>query len=91
MGRKKPSGRLNRGPFTASDLCAALKLDGWEDEGPGANHVVQLVHPTKPGKIPVKKKWTALRAKCPILRGIARTAKLSDQRLLELLNGDRER
>jgi hypothetical protein len=48
-----------------------------------------LAHPTKPGKIPVKQGWTALRAKCPILKGIARTAGLSDKRLLELLNGDR--
>jgi len=89
VGNKKPSGRLNRGPFTAGDLAAALKRDGWEDEGPGGNHVVVMSHPTKPGKIPIKKKWTGLRAKCPILKGIARTASLSDRRLLELLNGDR--
>ncbi|HEX7291529.1 MAG TPA: hypothetical protein VF250_10425 [Conexibacter sp.] len=89
MGRKKPSGQLKRGPFSGDDVSAALKIDGWYNEGGGGKHPVVLAHPSKPGKIPVKQGWTALRAKCPILKGIARTARLSDKRLLELLNGDR--
>jgi len=43
-------------------------------------------HPTKRGKIPIKKAWTGLKIGCPILSGIQRTAELSKSRLLELLN-----
>ena len=89
MRSKKPSGRPHKGPFTAGDLCGALETDGWFDEGPGGNHAAVYAHPTKPGKIPIKKAWTGLRIGCPILNGIQRTAELSKGRLLKLLNDAR--
>jgi hypothetical protein len=49
-------------------------------------HPAVYAHPTKPGKIPIKKGWTGLKAGCPILKGIERTAELSKARLLDLLN-----
>jgi hypothetical protein len=82
--RKKPSGQLKRGPFTTADVKRALKKDGWSSKS-GGEHQTVWEHPSKPGKIPISEAWTALRAKCPILKGMARTMSISDQDLLELL------
>ena len=85
MARKRKDKTLSKGPFTARDVEKALKLDGWTSS-PGGNHVV-WEHPTKPGKIPIKKSWTGLRAWCPILKGFTRTMGLTKNELLRLLNG----
>lgn len=86
MGRKKkPSGRLNKGPFGTRDVERALKADGWFAEG-GGGHQTVFRHAKKPGKIPVSQAWTGLRAWDPILTGIAETSGLGKRRLLQLLN-----
>jgi hypothetical protein len=82
--QKKPSGRLNRGPFDSDDVKRALKADDWTYRA-GGGHQSVWEHPTKPGKIPVSEEWTALRANCPILKGMARTMGISDKQLLQLL------
>jgi predicted RNA binding protein YcfA (HicA-like mRNA interferase family) len=86
--KHKRGPQLNRGPFTAGDVERALAADGWAEAAKkGAKHSKQLVHPEKPGKIPIKQGWTGLRAWDPILGGIARTSGLGKDRLLRLLNG----
>ena len=86
MARKrKPSGRLNAGPFTAAQVKAALKLLGGV-ERPGGGHQKVYEHPIKGWKVPVSESWTGLRKSCPILKGIARTTGVRDKDLLELLN-----
>jgi hypothetical protein len=59
-------------------------MDGWTHRA-GGNHQSVWEHPMKPGKIPISESWGALRAKCPILKGIARTMSISDSELLKLL------
>jgi hypothetical protein len=61
-----------------------LGTDGWVQRA-GGNHQSVWEHPEKPGKIPISERWSALRAKCPILQGIARTMGISDGELLKLL------
>lgn len=84
MRRPKPNGQLRRGPFTANDVKKALKADGWVRRV-GGNHQSVWEHSEKPGKIPISESWSALRAKCPILKGIARTMGVSDSEMLRLL------
>jgi hypothetical protein len=81
LRRPKPSGQLRRGPFTADDVKKALRMDGWIPRA-GGNHQSVWEHPEKS---PVSEGWSALRAKCPILKGIARTMGISDSELLKLL------
>jgi predicted RNA binding protein YcfA (HicA-like mRNA interferase family) len=88
LAKKRKKGQLRRGPFTSNDVKKALALDGWQAE-PGGGHQTVYRHPAKRGKIPVSEGWTALRAWCPILRGMCRTAGLSKDELLHLLNGVR--
>lgn len=78
---------LNRGPFTWSDVVAALKLDGWADEGPGGSHPIVMSHPTKPGKIPISKKWDSLKPSHEVYKQIKRTSGLENTEFLYLLNG----
>jgi hypothetical protein len=82
--KKKPSGQPKRGPFTSDDVKRMLKKDGWTSRS-GGDHQSVWEHETKPGKIPVSEAWTGLRAKCPILKGMARTMGLSDDEVLKLL------
>jgi hypothetical protein len=84
LRKRKPSGQLKRGPFSHADIKRALKADGWMSKA-GGNHQTVWEHPTKSGKIPVSESWENLQAKCPILRGMARTMKMSDGALLKLL------
>jgi hypothetical protein len=86
VAKKRNKSDLSRGPFTASDVKRALKLDAWtKDSGGGHQEVYE--HPTKRGKIPVSEKWTAVRASDPIFNGLCRTMGVSKDELLWLLNG----
>lgn len=86
MARKrKPSGRLRKGPFTQAELAAALKLAG-AVKSSGGGHQEVYSHPVHGWKIPTSTDWTGLRKGCPILKGIARSMKISDAELLQLLN-----
>jgi flagellar basal body rod protein FlgF len=54
--RKKPAGRLNKGPFDFNDLDRAIRADGWFSVT-GTKHEAYK-HPTKTGKVNLDKKWT---------------------------------
>lgn len=83
MARKrKPSGSLNRGPFTTNDVERALRAAGGEPRQGGGH---QTVYEGNGWKVPVSQSWTSLRAGCPILNGIARTIGVSKKELLRLL------
>jgi hypothetical protein len=43
-------------------------------------------HPEKPGKFPVSEAWTSLRISDPIMKGMIRTCKIDEKKLLRLLN-----
>lgn len=86
MGRrKKPSGRLRRGPFTASDFETAIKLDGWVSESDGPHSMWR--HPSRPGKITIDGKWTGVRSGHDAFRGIATQGGYTSKELIRLLNG----
>ena len=81
---KKPSGRLNHGPFTFDDLEKAIKSDGWYEVGHGDHPNYE--HGTKSGKVQLDKKWTGVKKGSVVLRSVARQADLTDKELLKLLN-----
>lgn len=83
--RKKPAGRLRRGPFTASDFEAGIKLDGWIPESDGPHTMWR--HPTRPGKISIDGKWTGVRSGHDPFRGVAMQGGYTPKELLQLLNG----
>lgn len=88
MARKrKPSGQLRKGPFNQAELAAALMRAG-ASKSSGGGHQEVYSHPDEGWKVPTSLAWTGLRKGCPILKGIARTMKVSDTELLRLLNGD---
>jgi predicted RNA binding protein YcfA (HicA-like mRNA interferase family) len=84
-GGPKKGPRLNRGPFTFSDLDRAIKRDGWKEAKHG-NHP-NYKHPTKRGKVQLDKKWDGIRANDLMFRSVARQAGLTNKELLRLLNG----
>lgn len=88
MRKKKPSGRVHRGPFTAADFETALRLDGWEPEPnqTGGGHT-NWCHPTRPGKVQVDGKWNAVKPGHDPFKGIMRQGGYSKEELLKLLNG----
>lgn len=83
--KKKPSGRLRGGPFTADDFVRGLKLDGWEKESDGPHAC--WVHPSRPGKIQIDRKWTAVKTSHDPFRGVAAQGSYKRRELLRLLNG----
>ena len=86
MARKrKPSGRLNHGPFAAADVREALKRAGGLKQT-GGSHQEVYTHPELEWKVPLSNNWTGLKKGCPILKGLARTMGISDKQLLQLLN-----
>lgn len=86
MARKrKPSGRLNRGPFTAEDIRIALRLDRWELEGQTRHENYR--HPTRPGKVQVDDKWTGVKVGSMPWKGLLEQTGYSKAELLALLNG----
>lgn len=82
--RKKPSGRLRRGPFTASDFEAAVRLDGWVRDTTGPHSMWS--HPDRPGKIVIDRKWTSVRQGHDPFRGVASQGGYTTKELLKLLN-----
>jgi len=84
--KPKPSGKVNRGPFAASDVAKALQRAGAVKQ-PGGGHQAVYKHPTQGWKVPISSSWTGLRAGCPILNGITRTTGIPRKQLLRLLNG----
>jgi hypothetical protein len=84
--KRKPSGVVNRGPFSASDIKAALLRAG-AVERVGGNHQKVYVHPELGWKVPVSEAWTSVRKGDPIFNGMVRTTGLSAAQLLEHLNG----
>jgi hypothetical protein len=83
--KRKPSGRLRKGPFTATDFESALKLDGWSRESRGPHAC--WVHPTRPGKVQIDRKWTAVRTGHDPFRGVCSQGGYKRAELLRLLNG----
>lgn len=82
--KKKPSGRLHRGPFTAADFREALTLDGWSEESPGPHAC--WVHPTRRGKVQIDGKWTAVKPGHDPFRGVCSQGGYTKAELLQLLN-----
>lgn len=82
--KKKPSGRLNKGPFTYADLDKAIDLDGWYPVD-GTKHE-SYEHATKGGKVSLDKKWTGIKYGHNMFKSVAAQAGLTQQELLKLLN-----
>lgn len=86
MARKpKPGGRLNKGPFTASDFERALGLDGWERIKGKTRHPA-FKHPAKPGKVNYGTNWSGVMYGHQTFEGVAAQAGLTKRQLLQLLN-----
>jgi hypothetical protein len=87
MRTRKPSGRPYRGPFTAANFEAAIRLDGWtpEPHQTGGGHV-DFCHPTRKGKIQIDYKWTAVKPGHDPFKGVMEQGGYSKRELLELLN-----
>jgi hypothetical protein len=85
MARKpKPSGQLRRGPFSGTDIGAALERLGAIAET-GGNHQTVYVHPIKGWKVPISTAWTSVRKGDPIFNGILRTTGCDAKTLLKAL------
>lgn len=82
--KKKPSGRLNHGPFGFAEIERAIMRDGWAAAGHGDHP--NYKHPEKAGKVQLDKKWSGIKKGCTIFRSIASQAGLSPRELLKLLN-----
>lgn len=83
--KKKPSGRLRRGPFTADDIRKALMLGRWELESQTRHENYR--HPIRPGKAQVDEKWTAVEVGSFPWKGLLQQTGYTKQELLLLLNG----
>lgn len=82
--KKKPSGRISRGPWEADHLWRALRADGWVPHESGPHST--LVHSTRPGKITIGTKWTGVKPGHMGYRHIKTVGGYSDKQLLKLLN-----
>lgn len=82
--KKKPSGRMSRGPWDASHIRKALFADGWVAYEPGPHST--LKHPDRPGKITVDQKWTGVKKGHDAWRHMVAVGGYTDKQLLELLN-----
>jgi hypothetical protein len=83
--QRKPSGRLSRGPFTAAEFHAALKLGGWSRRAGG--HHTMYVHTERPGKVQVDEKWTGVKTSHDPFKGVLAQSGYTKTELLRLLNG----
>lgn len=86
MARKrKPSGRLHKGPFTAADIERAIRLDGWTRIKGKTRHPA-FEHPTKASKVNFSTNWDGIKYGREMFRSVASQAELSPKELLRLLN-----
>lgn len=87
MARKaKPSGRVNKGPWTPDEIIRALQREGWD--GKRAPHT-QLEHPTRPGKITVDTGWTGgIKASHDVFAWMAAQGGYSKRELIRIINAD---
>lgn len=83
--RRRRSGNLHRGPFSAGDFDAGLRLDGWF-EVPHTRHR-NYRHPVRPGKVQVDAKWTGVKPGYFSFRMVMEQAGYTKDELLRLLNG----
>lgn len=86
MARKpKPSGRLNKGPFTFKDFERVLLADGWKSVR-GTKHKA-YEHPDKPGKVNLDDKWEHVKYGSEFFASVASQAGMKPRALLRKLNG----
>ena len=83
--KKKPSGRLSKGPWTYDDIRKVLESQGYTSEK-GAAHP-QWRHPTRPGKVSLDKKWTSVKTGQMVFDSLARQTGYGKKGLQRLLNG----
>lgn len=81
----KPSGHLNRGPWTGAHCLRAFEHDSWAIHAQEGSHV-QLKHPTRPGKITLVVAWTAITAGGDVWRGWMQQGGYSKRELLAIMN-----
>lgn len=62
-----------------------MRLDGWQPEAHGRHPCWR--HPTRPGKVQIDEKWTAVKPGHDPFRGVAAQGGYSKAELLKLLNG----
>jgi predicted RNA binding protein YcfA (HicA-like mRNA interferase family) len=53
--KRKPSGRLNKGPWSPDYVIRAIEADGWRRVAPPPHS--QFEHPNRRGKITVDANW----------------------------------
>lgn len=81
---RKPSGHVNKGPWTPDEILRALKREGWE--GKKAPHT-QLTHATRAGKITVDTNWTSgVKASDDVFTFMAAQGGYSKKDLLRIMN-----
>jgi hypothetical protein len=83
--KRKPSGRLSSGPWTAADFDRMLRKNGWtvESEGPHTHYV----HAARPGrKVQIDRKWTGVKVGHDPFKGVAEQTGYGRRELKRLLN-----
>lgn len=82
--KKKPSGRLSKGPWCFDDIRKALEGQGYVREE-GAKHP-QWRHPTRVGKVSLDEKWTGVKKTSMVFKSLARQTGYDEKGLQRLLN-----
>jgi predicted RNA binding protein YcfA (HicA-like mRNA interferase family) len=83
--KKKPSGRLNKGPFGFADLDRAVRADGWIRIKGKTRHP-SYEHPHKLGKVNISIGWSDVMYHHETFASVASQAGLTKKQLLKLLN-----
>lgn len=84
--QKKSSGRPYRGPWTCSQMLAALRANGWEVRSQKGSHL-HLRHPGRRGKITLDDNWTSVKAGSLPFRGLREQGGYASDELIAILNG----
>lgn len=84
--QKKPSGRHHRGPWTGSQMLAALETNGWETQSQKGSHL-HLRHPRRRGKITLDDNWTSVKAGSLPFRGVREQGDYTSDELIAIFNG----
>jgi len=82
--KKKPSGRLTKGPWTFDDIRIAIEKQGYVREE-AAGHP-QWRHTTRAGKVSLDEKWTGVKKGQVVFKSLARQTGYGEEGLLRLLN-----